>query len=107
RASERRLKASQLFNVDPARGVSPKIVLIPQDEADGSYASRNRRQSSRGQSPDPAPPAPFAPPAAGHRPPPMPQPVQPQSPPLMPPRVEWPQNVPPPAPAQEPIFRGQ
>ncbi len=66
RASERRLKASQLFNVDPAKGISPKIVLVPQDEADGSFANKPRKPNSgRGQSPDPQPGhvPPFAPPA--------------------------------------------
>jgi outer membrane protein insertion porin family len=39
RASERRLKASQLFEVDPVRG--PTIAIRPRDASDGAFADRS------------------------------------------------------------------
>jgi outer membrane protein insertion porin family len=53
RASERRLKASQLFENNPAQGVVPKIVIRPPDlEGAGSLAGRRDAGTYRGQSPD-------------------------------------------------------
>lgn len=55
RASERRLKASGLFAVDPARGVSPKIVFSPPSAADletNVARQPDRPAGFRGQSPD-------------------------------------------------------
>ena len=58
RASERRLKASGLFENDPSRGLSPRIIVQPLDEedelADGSASRRSRGSGYRGQSPDPS-----------------------------------------------------
>jgi outer membrane protein insertion porin family len=58
RDSERRLKASQLFLNEPARGVTPRIVVRPPELKDleklareGGDAPRTTRY--RGQSPDP------------------------------------------------------
>lgn len=73
RASERRLKSSQLFANDPVRGVAPKITFTPQQlkglgEADGEESVVERPQQPerpvrqagfRGQSPDPEPQAPL------------------------------------------------
>ena len=75
RNSERRLKASQLFEVDPQQGDPPKIVVRPQDLGSvGNIAEQPRPRSTiRGQSPDgPAntssrPPHQQAPPPAGVR----------------------------------------
>jgi outer membrane protein insertion porin family len=56
RASERRLRASGLFENDPARGIAPKIVFSPPelDEADGEMArQRDAEPRYRGQSPRP------------------------------------------------------
>ncbi len=58
RASERRLRASGLFLVDPVSGTSPKIVFSPPelDEAESEVAGKPRRRpKARGQSPDPQP----------------------------------------------------
>jgi len=53
RASERRLKSSQLFENDPASGKTPRIVIRPPDLQDIEVASGgNRRGAVRGQSPD-------------------------------------------------------
>ena len=47
RASERRLKASGLFLVDPTRGAMPKIVFTPPDqEKDDEVADRPERRTS-------------------------------------------------------------
>jgi outer membrane protein insertion porin family len=51
RASERRLKASQLFVTNPAEGTPPRIVIRPPDLAEA--ASMAQKQGGyRGQSPD-------------------------------------------------------
>ncbi len=58
RESEKRLRSSGLFLVDPTSGSVPKIVFTPpqSDEDDAQWASRHSRH--RGQSPDPPrPPA--------------------------------------------------
>lgn len=62
RSSERRLKVSGLYNVDPTKGDLPKIVFSPPDSEEA--LARNRKRSTakrtgnpdtyRGQSPDPA-----------------------------------------------------
>ena len=51
--SERRLRASGLFAVDPIRGLRPSIVYKPREpnEAAG-IANRPRESTVRGQSPD-------------------------------------------------------
>ena len=54
RKDERRLRASQLFAVDAARGVVPKIVFSPPEFDDTEVADHNHAGSFRGQSPDPA-----------------------------------------------------
>ncbi len=60
RSSERRLKASALFNTDPSKGETPRIVFSPPDSA-ASMANNKKRASGkrtgdpdsfRGQSPD-------------------------------------------------------
>jgi len=58
RASERRLRASGLFLVDPAGGRSPKIVFSPPelDEAADEELAREPDTLPRGQSPAPHPP---------------------------------------------------
>lgn len=61
RSSERRLKASGLYNVDPSKGDTPRIVFSPPDTE--SVASKKRASgkrtgdpdSFRGQSPDDVP----------------------------------------------------
>ncbi|MBI3836448.1 MAG: BamA/TamA family outer membrane protein [Planctomycetia bacterium] len=77
RSSERRIKASGLFNVDPTKGDPPKIVFsLPDSENEGGKKSgrtRNARRtgdpnSFRGQSPDGPPSGPNAPPQANQRP---------------------------------------
>lgn len=58
RASERRLKASQLFANDPVRGVTPKISFTPPELEHGPSAVAEqpaRPGGFRGQSPDPSP----------------------------------------------------
>jgi outer membrane protein insertion porin family len=52
RNSERRLKASQLFENDPAAGVTPKIVVRPPDLNDAAIAANSAGAAYRGQSPD-------------------------------------------------------
>jgi outer membrane protein insertion porin family len=53
RASERRLKASQLFMVNPAEGNPPRIVIRPPNLADTErLASDKPERTMRGQSPD-------------------------------------------------------
>lgn len=59
RASERRLKASQLFITNPQEGDPPRIVIRPPDLAEAA-AMAEKGRSYRGQSPDEgegAPPA--------------------------------------------------
>jgi outer membrane protein insertion porin family len=74
RASERRIKASALFNNDPSKGDTPKIVFSPPDSEDGGAGGKKRAtakrtgnpDSFRGQSPDNRPAVEgAAPPAAG------------------------------------------
>lgn len=50
RESERRLKASQLFEVDPQQGIEPRIVIRPPDLE--QIESMEGASSFRGQSPD-------------------------------------------------------
>jgi len=54
RASERRLRASGLFLVDPAAGIVPKIVFSPLELEDDTHVARDPRHrvNYRGQSPD-------------------------------------------------------
>ena len=53
RASERRLKASGLFEVDPTQGLAPKIVFSPPDLEDMEVQQARRPGGEyRGQSPD-------------------------------------------------------
>jgi outer membrane protein insertion porin family len=53
RNSERRLKASQLFENDPANGKAPRIVIRPPDLSEAErLASGSVSASVRGQSPD-------------------------------------------------------
>jgi outer membrane protein insertion porin family len=54
RASERRLKASQLFETDPASGKAPRIVIQPPnlEDAEEFVAERPGYSAVRGQSPD-------------------------------------------------------
>ncbi len=54
RASERRLKASQLFEADPASGKAPRIVIQPPnlDDVDEFVAEKRGYPGVRGQSPD-------------------------------------------------------
>lgn len=52
RASERRLRASGLFEVDPTKGIAPKIVVVPPDPEEVEAVLARRRQGEiRGQSP--------------------------------------------------------
>lgn len=51
RASERRLKASQLFVTNPAEGNPPRIVIRPPDLAEAAEMAKQQKQY-RGQSPD-------------------------------------------------------
>jgi outer membrane protein insertion porin family len=68
RASERRLRASGLFMVDPTKGVQPKIVFTPPEskdkDADEELAGRPKRRTSfyRGPSGDNNPYLPPLPP---------------------------------------------
>jgi len=56
RASERRLKSSQLFENDPATGKTPTIVIRPPDLSDPQVIARQPRSGAvRGQSPEGAP----------------------------------------------------
>jgi len=53
RADERRIIASQFFENDPARGITPKIVFQPPDpDSDQIADDRSGRNRYRGQSPD-------------------------------------------------------
>jgi outer membrane protein insertion porin family len=54
RSSERRLKASGLFNVNPAEGDVPKIVFSPADaeEPNAQLAERPRPEGPQGQNPN-------------------------------------------------------
>jgi outer membrane protein insertion porin family len=52
RNSERRIKASQLFENDPAQGLAPKIVVRPPELNDESIAANSAGAAYRGQSPD-------------------------------------------------------
>lgn len=54
RASERRLRASGLFETDPTSGAAPKIVFSPPD-ADALARKPKPPGNFRGQSPDPEP----------------------------------------------------
>lgn len=76
RSSERRIKSSALFNVDPSKGETPKVVFS-QPDGEESVASKKRASgkktgnpdSFRGQSPDGRPPtSPYAPPAGNQVP---------------------------------------
>lgn len=67
RSSERRIKASGLFNVDPSKGELPRIVFSPPNPQDAENRGRRRATASRsggdddsyrGQSPDTAQAAP-------------------------------------------------
>jgi outer membrane protein insertion porin family len=66
RSSERRIKASALFNVDPSKGELPRIVFSPPGGEDEVGANKNRASAKRtgnpdtyrGQSPDGPPAAP-------------------------------------------------
>ena len=55
RASERRLEASELFEVDPTRGIAPKIVFSPPDLEDVEIRNAQRPGQPRSQNPDPEP----------------------------------------------------
>ncbi|MHC4179966.1 MAG: BamA/OMP85 family outer membrane protein, partial [Planctomycetota bacterium] len=72
RESERRLRRSGLFEIDPAKGVAPKIVFSPPelDEEETQVARPPRRRpAQRGQSPDLEPCGPWRmTPAADSRP---------------------------------------
>ncbi|MEX0678748.1 MAG: POTRA domain-containing protein [Pirellulales bacterium] len=80
RSSERRIKASALFNTDPTKGETPRIVFSPPDREQEAERNKNRASakrtgnpdSFRGQSPDAAqttprggswPERPYRPPA--------------------------------------------
>lgn len=54
RSSERRLKASQLFETDPSSGKAPRIVIQPPnlEDADEFVAEQPGYSAVRGQSPD-------------------------------------------------------
>ena len=53
RSSERRLKASQLFETDPQTGKEPRVVIRPPDLDDTRTATQSQRPGTvRGQSPD-------------------------------------------------------
>ncbi len=65
RASERRLKASGLFEYDPMRGVTPQIVVKPPELDDLETGIARQPESPprhRGQSPDPTTHRAFRPP---------------------------------------------
>ena len=66
RASERRLRASGLFEVDPQKGIAPQIVVVPPEleDMETSIASQPKeRPRYRGQSPDATPYRAFRPPS--------------------------------------------
>lgn len=52
RNSERRLKASQLFENNPAQGIAPKIVIRPPELEEAALAEGGEKPVVRGQSPD-------------------------------------------------------
>ena len=52
RSSERRLKASQLFETDPQTGKEPRVVIRPPELGDTRTATQQRPGTVRGQSPD-------------------------------------------------------
>jgi len=62
RASERRLQASGLFEVNPQSGVAPKIVFSPPDAADLEVQQARHEDRFRGQSPAPVGHAAYRPP---------------------------------------------
>ena len=66
RNSERRLKASSIFELDPAAGGAPKIIFSPPGAEDLENAS-NGGDSFRGQSPDPGYTQPAAVPQANRQ----------------------------------------
>lgn len=56
RSSERRLKASQLFETDPASGRAPRVVIQPPDLTETGAIARKRSPGTiRGQSPSDRP----------------------------------------------------
>ena len=60
RSSERRLKASQLFIVNPTEGNPPRIVIRPPNLEDAArMAAEPQHGTMRGQSPDGPPAAPM------------------------------------------------
>ena len=60
RSSERRLKASQLFIVNPTEGSPPRIVIRPPNLEDAARMAAEPQQGTmRGQSPDGPPAAPM------------------------------------------------
>lgn len=70
RASERRLKASGLFEVDPQKGIAPQIVVVPpelEDMETGIAGQPERRPRYRGQSPDATHYRAFRPPGTAGR----------------------------------------
>jgi outer membrane protein insertion porin family len=105
RDSERRIKASGLFNVDPTKGELPRVVFSP-PENEAQVARENDRPSGkrtgnpdsfRGQSPDAAPAA--SPPLRWPVQPIQPvQPVQPYRPPAPSYQQVQPYRLPAPAP---------
>jgi outer membrane protein insertion porin family len=52
RSSERRIKASGLFNVDPTKGDLPRIVFSPPDLKADAERNRNRASAKRTGNPD-------------------------------------------------------
>lgn len=56
RASERRLKASQLFKVEPSKGVEPKIAYSPPESDNTAIAGRSQTTYYRYPSDAPLPP---------------------------------------------------
>lgn len=76
RDAERRLKASQLFTVNPQEGEPPKVVVRPPDPLSiGSLAEQPRPSTIRGQSPSAEPDI-----VDRYFPPPQPQPRQASAP---------------------------
>jgi outer membrane protein insertion porin family len=52
RSSERRIKASGLFNVDPSKGELPRIVFSPPNPEDEMARDKNRASAKRTGNPD-------------------------------------------------------
>jgi len=85
RNTERRLKASGLYNVDPSKGETPRVVFSPPDSEEAIALKKKKSggkrtgnpDSFRGQSPDSGSAPPTSPPAAGYGSPAYP-PVAPQ-----------------------------